>query len=125
MCSRLAGYVEGILTDVHLSRERNWPCPEKYTIPTHCSIACNTASHRSLKALENLQIALETVDGTLDDVLLLHIYILESVIDESTEVRDGLRKFFPKAPPATSWIGVPHLANADFLIEIEALAVLP
>jgi len=80
---------------------------------------------QTLKALQNLQVALETVSGTLDDILLLHIYILESVMDESTAVRDGLRQFFPEAPPATSWIGVPRLANAAFLIEIEALAVLP
>lgn len=79
---------------------------------------------QTVKALHNLQIAMAAAGGSLDDILLLHIYIVESVMDESAAIRDGLKQFFPSAPPASSWIGVPRLANTDFLVEIEALAVL-
>jgi enamine deaminase RidA (YjgF/YER057c/UK114 family) len=80
---------------------------------------------QTLKALENLDVAIRAAGGTLDDIILLHIYIVESVMRDNGAVRAGLQQFFPQSPPATSWIGVPALANPAFLIEIEALAVLP
>lgn len=79
---------------------------------------------QTLKALHNLDIAMQAAGGSLDDILLLHIYILEAVMDDTRQVRDALKQVFPSAPPATSWIGVPRLANEAFLIEIEALAVI-
>lgn len=40
-------------------------------------------------------------------------------------IRSALVSFFPaNSRPATTWIGVQSLAAADFLIEIEATAVL-
>jgi enamine deaminase RidA (YjgF/YER057c/UK114 family) len=76
------------------------------------------------KALQNLDIAMQAAGGTLSDILLLHIYIVESEMGDTSGIREGLQMFFPSAPPASSGIGVPRLANPDFLIEIEALAVL-
>jgi enamine deaminase RidA (YjgF/YER057c/UK114 family) len=76
------------------------------------------------KALQNLDIAMQAAGGTLSDILLLHIYIVESEMGDTSGIREGLQIFFSSAPPASSWIGVPRLANPDFLIEIEALAVL-
>lgn len=77
-----------------------------------------------LKALSNLELAMQAVDGSLDDILLLHIYIADSVMADSTVISDALKRYFPASPPATSWIGVPSLANPDFLVEVEALAIL-
>ncbi len=77
-----------------------------------------------LKALSNLELAMQAVNGSLDDILLLHIYIVESAMTDSTAIREALKQCFPASPPASSWIGVPRLANPDFLVEVEALAIL-
>ena len=40
-------------------------------------------------------------------------------------IREALRAFFhPERLPTSTWIGVAALANPDFLIEIEATAVI-
>src|SRR5205823_6423396 len=80
---------------------------------------------QTMQALENLQLAMQAAGGSLDDVLLLHIYIVESVMARDSAIREGLQAFFPVAPPATSWIGVARLSVPDFLVEIEAIGVLP
>lgn len=79
---------------------------------------------QTLQALHNLDIAIQAAGGTRDDILALRIYIVDTVMDESAPVREGLQTFFPSAPPTATWIGVSRLANKNFLIEIEALAVL-
>ncbi|MBZ0296056.1 MAG: RidA family protein [Anaerolineae bacterium] len=79
---------------------------------------------QTMKAFNNLTIAMEAVGGTLGDVLSLRIYIVASAMDDQSAIREGLQAFFPSAPPTATWVGVPRLANADFLVEIEALAVL-
>ncbi|MFN8376371.1 MAG: hypothetical protein U0694_26305 [Anaerolineae bacterium] len=45
----------------------------------------------------------------------LRIYIVEAVMDNTIGVREGLKKFFPASSPTSTWIGVPRLANKDFL----------
>ena len=79
---------------------------------------------QTIKALENLSIAMQSAGGTLDNILSLRIYIVQQVMSESAAITNGLKQFFPENPPTATWIGVPGLANADFLIEIEAFAVL-
>lgn len=79
---------------------------------------------QTMKAFENLQVAMETVGGTLDDILSLRIYIHHMMIHETAPIREGLQTFFPDSPPTATWLAVPALANPDFLIEIEAMAIL-
>ncbi|MEM9777621.1 MAG: RidA family protein [Chloroflexota bacterium] len=79
----------------------------------------------SVKSLENLQTALQSVGATLDDVIGLRIYIVDyDRVADSGLISKALLEFFPngKAPTAT-WVGVQSLANPDFRIEFEATAV--
>jgi len=76
-------------------------------------------------ALENIQTAMTAVGGSLDDILSLRIYIKQSEIDHTTGVREGLQAFFPDSPPTATWIAVPALARPEFLVEIEAMGILP
>lgn len=80
---------------------------------------------QTFKAFENLAVAMREAGGSLDDVLSLRIYIVASVMDQQTAISEGLMHFFPVNPPTSNWIGVPRLADEAFLVEIEALAVLP
>jgi enamine deaminase RidA (YjgF/YER057c/UK114 family) len=77
------------------------------------------------QALRNVQAALEAVGGTLGDIVALRIYIVNYQPACAEAVGNALGEFFPQGnPPASTWIGVSALAVPDFLIEIEATAVL-
>ena len=77
------------------------------------------------QALRNVQTAIEAAGGTLADIVALRIYIVNYKPEQAAELGGALREFFPEdRRPATTWIGVCNLAMSDFLIEIEATAVL-
>lgn len=77
------------------------------------------------RSLANIDAALHTVGGSRDDVVSLRIYIVGEHIHNGAAVSAALRDFFhPERLPASTWIGVAALANPDFLIEIEAVAVI-
>lgn len=89
-------------------------------------IVGTTRSEQMRQALRNIQSAMEAVDGSLKDIVSLRIYMVDYKPDEEINVIvDGLKEFFADGnPPATTWIGISSLAIKDFLIEIEAMAVL-
>jgi enamine deaminase RidA (YjgF/YER057c/UK114 family) len=77
------------------------------------------------QALRNIQAGIETTGGTLKDIVSLRIYIVNYQPENAEAVSIALREFFSSASsPASTWIGVAALAVPEFLIEIEATAVL-
>jgi enamine deaminase RidA (YjgF/YER057c/UK114 family) len=73
----------------------------------------------------NIKRAVEAAGGTLDDVVSLRLYMPGYDPSEWQEVAAGLKENFPGPnPPTTTWIGITSLASADYLIEIEAFAVI-
>ncbi len=77
------------------------------------------------QAFRNLETAMEAAGGTLKDVVALRIYVVDYQAESGTAVGTALREFFSQEnPPASTWIGVSALAVPEFLIEIEATAVL-
>lgn len=77
------------------------------------------------QALKNVRTAIQTAGGTLADVVSLRIYIVQHKMVQNHFISQALKDFFPgDSPPAATWIGVHSLANEDFLIEIEAIAVI-
>ena len=77
------------------------------------------------QALRNVAVAMEAAGGTLEDVVALRIYIVNYQAESAGAVGSVLREFFSASnPPASTWIGVSALAVPEFLIEIEAAAVL-
>ena len=76
------------------------------------------------QAFRNLETAIEAAGGTLKDVVALRIYVVDYQAECGTAVGIVLREFFSQNPPASTWIGVSALADPEFLIEIEATAVL-
>ena len=77
------------------------------------------------QAFRNLETAMEAAGGTLKDVVALRIYVVDYQAESGTAVGTALREFFsPENPPASTWIGISALAVPEFLIEIEATAVL-
>jgi len=77
------------------------------------------------QALRNVQTAIEAVGGTLEDVVVLRLYIVNYKPEHAETISGALREFFPEEKrPASTWLGVSALAVSDFLIEIEATAVI-
>jgi len=79
-----------------------------------------------LASLQNLVIALEAAGGRADDLQILRIYLpAYKPADDGPEVARVLADFFGTTnPPAASWIGVQSLARPEFLVEVEAMAVI-
>lgn len=75
------------------------------------------------KSLENLATALASVGASLDQVGALRLYIKQSHIDEGKVVSGVLKAAFGDNPPCATWIGVPRLANDEFLVEVEPSVV--
>ena len=76
------------------------------------------------QAFRNLERAMEAAGGTLKDVVALRIYVVNYQAECGTAVGTALREVFSGNLPASTWIGVSALADPEFLIEIEATAVL-
>ena len=77
------------------------------------------------QAFRNLEKAMEAAGGTLKDIVALRIYVVDYQAENGTAVGTALRECFSSEnPPASTWIGVAALADPEFLIEIEATAVL-
>ena len=75
------------------------------------------------QVFENLKAAIEAAGGTFDDVVKLNGYFLDlSHLPEFREVRDQYVNV--KNPPTSTAVQVPRLFRPEFLVEIEAVAVV-
>ncbi|MCP1464294.1 MULTISPECIES: RidA family protein [unclassified Pseudomonas] len=75
-------------------------------------------------ALDNIEKILAEVEGDLSHVVMLRLYIVESARDRQELIAQALRERFPHNPPPSSWIIVSGLSLPEWLIEIEAEAVI-
>ena len=77
------------------------------------------------QALRNVETAVQAAGGSLADVTSMRIYFVEKQLQEIHHISEALKEFFlSEWAPATTWVGVRTLANREFLIEIEAVAVV-
>ena len=75
------------------------------------------------QVFENLKAAVEAAGGTFHDVIKLNSYLLDmSHVAEFREVRD--KYIDVKNPPASTAVQVPRLVRPEFLVEVEAVAVV-
>ena len=85
----------------------------------------NSLVEQARQALQNVRHAVEAAGGSLADVVALRLYVVNYRPVDANSLGGILREFFPGVhPPTSTWIGVSSLAVADFLIEIEAVAVV-
>ena len=105
-------------TTVYLSGQVAWNVKQEIVHPIDLRA-------QTRRALENVEIGVKAAGGTRTDVVSLRLYIVEDHIHNTHAVREALLGFFPPDRlPTSTWIGVSALASRDFLIEIEAVAVL-
>ena len=82
-------------------------------------------SEQTATALDNIEKVLAAVEGDLSHVIMLRLYIVESARDQQEPIAAALRERFPNNPPPSSWIIVSGLSLPEWLIEIEAEALIP
>ena len=76
------------------------------------------------QVFENLKAAVEAAGGSFNNVIKLNSYFVDlSHVADFREVRD--KYINVKNPPASTAIQVPRLFRPEFLIEVEAIAVVP
>lgn len=88
-------------------------------------VAKGDISAQTERALRNLEIALRAVGAELEHVVKWNVYILQG-----QSVQAGFEAFqkvwgLRPNPPVITGIFVPALARPDFLVEIDAVAVVP
>lgn len=85
----------------------------------------NDLEIQTRKALENLKTAVESAGGALEDIVMLRIYKVKYKKEDGPVINKILKENFgTENPPASTWISVEGLANEEFLIEIEAQAIV-
>ena len=75
------------------------------------------------QVFENLKAAIEAAGGRFDDVIKLNSYLVDlSHLSDFREVRDQYVNV--KNPPTSTAVQVPGLFRPEFLVEIEAVAIV-
>ena len=82
-------------------------------------------AEQTATALDNIEKVLAAAEGDLSHVIMLRLYIVESARDQQEPIAAALRERFPDNPPPSSWIIVSGLSLPEWLIEIEAEALIP
>lgn len=96
-------------------------------------VALDTSGHlvgpgdfgaQAQQVFENLKTAVEAAGGTFANIAKLNVYVVDRArLLEYREVRD---KFIDvKNPPTSTAVQVAALFRPEFLIEVEAVAILP
>ena len=120
--SQQYGFSQGVATlgktTVYVSGQVGWNAIQQITDPADLGV-------QTRQALENIEVAVAAAGGSRTDIVSLRLYIVGDHIHNALPVREALLAFFPTENlPTSTWIGVIALASKDFLIEIEAVAVL-
>lgn len=77
------------------------------------------------QVLQNLEIAIQAGGGSFENIIKWNVYLLQGQSAEKAfKVFQGSMSKFKK-PPLITGIFVAGLANPDYLLEIEAIAVVP
>jgi enamine deaminase RidA (YjgF/YER057c/UK114 family) len=81
---------------------------------------------QAVQVFENMKIALAAVGGGFEHIVKLTSY-LTNIEANAPEFREVRGSYFPNkaALPASTLVQVPRLANPAFMVEVEAIAILP
>jgi 2-iminobutanoate/2-iminopropanoate deaminase len=71
---------------------------------------------------ENLRVSLEAAGATLKDLVRTCTYVTD--IDAFFKEVETRQKYFGQALPTSTTIGVSRLSHPDFMVEVEAFAVI-
>lgn len=103
---------------LHMSGQVAWNAAGELVGPGDLAV-------QARQALANLRQVLAEVGATPANIVRLRTYVVGHTPDKLGPVTEEILAFYgDTVPAANTWIGVQALAMPDFLIEIEATAVL-
>jgi enamine deaminase RidA (YjgF/YER057c/UK114 family) len=80
---------------------------------------------QTVQVFENLKTALAAAGATFTDVVKVNTYVVNLKAQDLQVLREVRSHYLPQQnPPASTLVGVTALAGPDFLIEVEAVAVV-
>ena len=79
-------------------------------------------SEQTRQVCENIKAAVEAAGGTLDDVCRVDVYVRN--IEHFQAIHQVRSQYFKPPPPASTMVEVTKLVSPDYLIEINAIAVI-
>lgn len=71
---------------------------------------------------ENIKAAVEAAGGTLDDVCRVDVFVRN--IEHFERIHKVRKEYFGAPPPASTMVEVTKMVSPDYLIEINAIAVV-
>ena len=71
---------------------------------------------------ENIKSAVESAGGTMEDICRVDVYVRN--IEHFDKIHKVRREYFKSPPPASTMVEVTKMVSPDYLIEINAIAVL-
>ncbi|MDQ0301948.1 RidA family protein [Ancylobacter polymorphus] len=79
------------------------------------------------QVLRQVILAVEAAGGSADDIQMLRLYMpgFQSGPEAELVGRVLAETFGRENPPASTWIGVDALAQPEYLVEVDAVAVIP
>jgi reactive intermediate/imine deaminase len=77
---------------------------------------------QTIQVFENLKLALAAAGATFDNVVKVTTYVTDT--SQLQTLRNIRAKYYGKNPPASTLVKISELASKDFMIEIEAIAVV-
>lgn len=80
-------------------------------------------SAQTHQVCRNLRAAMEAAGGSLDDIVRVDVYVRN--MEDFEAIHAVRRQYFTGEPPSSTLVEVSKFVNKDYLIEINAIAVLP
>jgi reactive intermediate/imine deaminase len=72
---------------------------------------------------ENLKAAVEAAGGGMDDIVRVDVYVRN--MEHFDQIHKVRREYFKAPAPASTMVEICKMTSPDYLIEINAIAVLP
>jgi reactive intermediate/imine deaminase len=72
---------------------------------------------------ENLKAAVEAAGGTLGDIVRVDVYVRN--MEHFAVIHKVRQEYFAPPPPASTMVEIVKMTSPDYLIEINAIAVVP
>jgi len=79
-------------------------------------------AEQTRQVCENIKAAVEAAGGTLDDVCRIDVYVRN--MEHFDEIHKVRREYFKPPLPASTMVEVTKMVSPDYLIEINAIAVV-
>jgi reactive intermediate/imine deaminase len=72
---------------------------------------------------ENIKAAVETAGGKMDDIVRVDVYVRN--MEHFEQIHKVRREYFKAPAPASTMVEICKMTSPDYLIEINAIAVIP